>query len=110
MANFAFEALRSLNYRNMRVEMEGRMAGEIITRLRFDGVTQGEGARRNFITRRIGRLPIRFDINVRAPFFQLLRSFRSLYDPDYVTDPRLLGLVDKSGKPIVQPSASGVAP
>lgn len=110
MGNFAFEALRSLNYRAMRVEMEGRMAGEIITKLRFDGVTQGEGARRNFITRRIGRLPIRFLINVRAPFFQLMRSFRSLYDPAYVTDPRVLGLVDKDGKPIVQPSASGVAP
>lgn len=110
MGNFAFEALRSLNFRSMRVEMDGRVAGEIITRLRFDGVTQGEGAKSNFITRRIGRLPIRFLINVRAPFFQMMRSFRSLYDPAYVTDPRMLGLVDKSGKPIVQPPASGVAP
>lgn len=110
MANFAFEALRSLNYRTMSVEMEGEIAGEIITKLKFDGITQGETAKRNFLTERIGRLPIRFNVNVRAPFFRVITSFRSLYDPSYVADPRVLGIVDANGKPIVQPPDSGVAP
>ena len=87
--------------------MDGPLEGEIITRLTFDGVTQGTGAKRNFLTQRIAKLPIRFNVNVRAQFFQLVRSFRSLYDPAYVTDPRELGLVGPDGKPLPVPSGPG---
>lgn len=104
MANFAFQSLRSLDYRQMRIGVDGALAGEIVTRVRIDGVTQGAGAKRSYFTRQIGRLPIRFNINVRAPFQRLLRSFRSLYDPSYVIDPRELGLVDKDGRPISPPA------
>ena len=107
MANFAFEALKSLNYKQMQIQMDGPLEGEIITRLTFDGVTQGTGAKRNFLTQRIAKLPIRFNVNVRAQFFQLVRSFRSLYDPAYVTDPRELGLVGPDGKPLPVPSGPG---
>ena len=103
MANFAFQSLRSLDYRQMRIGVDGALAGEIVTRVRIDGVTQGAGAKQNYFTRQIGKLPIRFNINVRAPFQRLLRSFRSLYDPSYVTDPRELGLVDQDGRPIAPP-------
>jgi hypothetical protein len=87
----------------MRIGVDGALAGEIVTRVRIDGVTQGAGAKQNYFTRQIGKLPIRFNINVRAPFQRLLRSFRSLYDPSYVTDPRELGLVDQDGRPIAPP-------
>lgn len=99
MANFAFQSLRSLDFRQMQIGMDGELDGEIVTRVRIDGVTQGVGARRNFVTRELGKLPIRFNINVRAPFQRLLHSFRSLYDPTYVRDPRELGLIDATGKP-----------
>jgi hypothetical protein len=114
MANFAFDALKSLDYRTMAISMNGPIEGEIITRLQLDGVRQGLGAKRNFITERIARLPIRFNINLRAPFFQLVSSFKSLYDPAYVRDPRTLGLLDQQGKPVAQPSlqkdARGIQP
>lgn len=110
MANFAFQSLRSLDFQRMQIGVEGELDGEIVTRVRIDGVTQGIGAKRNYFTRQIGKLPIRFNINVRAPFQRLLRSFRSLYDPTYVTDPRELGLVDQDGRPIVQPSTVPTAP
>ena len=100
MANFAFDALRSIDYRAMRIEMNGPLEGEIITRVSFDGIRQGVAARRNFITERIAKLPIKFNINLRAPFFKLVRSFKSLYDPSYVIDPRTLGLVGADGKPL----------
>jgi hypothetical protein len=125
MANFAFDTLKSLDYRSMAVEMEGPLEGEIITRLKFDGVRQGEGAKRNFLTDRIGKLPIRFNVNIKAPFFQLVTSVRSIYDPAYVRDPRSLGLIDDAGRPVppsqrvpqpgialpdIQPPASGTVP
>ena len=59
-----------------------------------------KGASRNFVTRRIAKLPLQFNVNLRAPFFQLITSFKSLYDPEYVRDPRSLGLLDEEGNPI----------
>jgi hypothetical protein len=104
MANFAFDALKSLDYKDMGITMEGPLAGEIITRVQFSGIRQGTSAKRNFLTDRIAKLPIRFNVNLRAPFFQLASSFRSLYDPSYVRDPRSLGLLDDKGRPITVPS------
>lgn len=100
MANFAFQALRSLDYKRMQIAMDGELEGEIVTRVRFDGVTQGAGAKRNFITQRFANLPIQFNVNVRAPFQKLVGTFRSLYDTKALRDPRELGLIDKDGKPV----------
>lgn len=102
-ANFAFDTLRSLDYREMSIAMNGAIEGEIVTRLSFSGVSQGEGASKNFLTRRIAKLPIQFNVNLRAPFFQLVTSFRSLYDPAMVRDPRTLGLVDEKGRRLPPP-------
>ena len=115
MANFAFDTLRSLDYRDMSIAMNGAIEGEIVTRLSFSGVSQGEGASKNFLTRRIAKLPIQFNVNLRAPFFQLVTSFRSLYDPAMVRDPRTLGLVDEKGRrlpppPLIVPPSVGRAP
>ncbi|RZK01109.1 MAG: C4-dicarboxylate ABC transporter [Novosphingobium sp.] len=103
MANFAFDALKSLDYRDMEIGMNGALEGEIVTRVQFSGIRQGGGTKRNFLTDRIAKLPIRFNVNVRAPFFQLASTFRSFYDPAYVRDPRSLGLMDANGRPIVLP-------
>ncbi|MXP40958.1 exoprotein [Altererythrobacter soli] len=100
MANIAFDALRSLDYTRMTVAMDGPLTGEIVTRVRFDGVSQGEGATSNFITRRIAKLPFRFVVNIRAPFYQLITSIKSMYDPAAVRDPRDLGLIDELGNAI----------
>ena len=104
MGNFAFQALRSLNFKHMEIGLQGRLDGEIVTKMRIDGVSQGQGAKRNFITQRFAGLPIRFNINVRGPFQQLITSFKSLYDPTYVKDPRSLGLIKPSS------AAAGVTP
>lgn len=119
MANYAFRMLRSLDYKTMVIEMGGDLDGELVTSVRFSGLRQGKGAERNLITRQLARLPIRFNVNVRAPFYALLGSVRSLYDPTLVADPRTLGLVDAQGRalhhhassdPAIQPQASGTMP
>jgi len=85
MANFAFQTLRSLDYRRMEVSLDGDLGGEIVTKVRFDGVRQGKGAKRNFVTRQLGNLPIQMNVNVRAPFFALISSFRNMYDPSVLS-------------------------
>jgi hypothetical protein len=101
MANMAFGALRSLDYRGMTVDMNGPLTGEIVTRVRFDGVSQGAGAKQNFITRRIAKLPFRFAVTITAPFYQLITNIRSMYDPTMVRSPEDLAkeglLVDENG-------------
>ena len=107
IANFAFDALKSLDYTQMRVIMEGPLTGEIVTRVRFDGVSQGEGAKSNFVTRRLAALPLQFRINIRAQFYQLLTSMKSLYDPASVRDPRELGLLSDDGTRLLRRSITG---
>ena len=107
MANFAFDALRSLDYSQMRIGMNGSLTGEIVTSVDIDGVKQGEGAKRNIITRALAGLPIQFRINVRAPFYQLITSFKSLRDPAAVRDPRELGLLSDDGSRLLKPEVRG---
>lgn len=105
MANFAFQTLRSLDYRQMDIALNGALEGEIVTNVRFDGVKQGAGAKRNILTRAVANLPIQMNINIRAPFYALITSLKAMYDPAFVKDPRDLGLIDAAGRPIPQPAA-----
>lgn len=106
IANFAFETLRSLDYRTMTVQLDGALEGEIVTRVRFDGVRQGAGAKRSIVSRAVANLPIQFNVNIRAPFYQLATSLRAIYDPAFVKDPREIGLIDGEGRPVT-PAAPG---
>ncbi|OYW44458.1 MAG: hypothetical protein B7Z33_11530 [Sphingomonadales bacterium 12-68-11] len=118
MANFAFDALRSLDYRQMRIELDGQLAGEIVTKVRLDGVSQGAGTGESFVTRAvtgaIAGLPIRFDVNVRAPFAAVMANVRGLYDPTMIRDPRDLAregrLIDAQGNVITNPEGVPAPP
>lgn len=103
MANFAFDALRSLDYREMTVSLDGSLEGEIVSQVKFRGIGQGKGASSNFVTKQVAKLPIQFNVNLRAPFYQLITSFKSFYDPVYVRDPRTLGLLDERGRAVERP-------
>ena len=116
MANYAFKALRDMRYQGMRVDMDGDLAGELVSRVELRGISQGRGASRNILTRQIARLPIQFNVNVRAPFYAIIGSVRSLYDPKAIADPRNLGLVGADGKAAsaparaTSPTTSGIQP
>ncbi|KLI64072.1 intermembrane phospholipid transport protein YdbH family protein [Aurantiacibacter marinus] len=96
-ANYAFAALRDLRFDTMDIDMDGPLTGELVTRVRFTGIGQGETADSNFVTRAIARIPIDLRINIRAPFYQLMTSLRAMYDPAALRDPRDLGLVTRDG-------------
>ncbi|MCX9146771.1 intermembrane phospholipid transport protein YdbH family protein [Erythrobacter sp. WG] len=103
MGNYAFSALRSLDYRQMSVALDGALAGEIITSFNFDGVRQGAGASRNFITRRLAKLPIQFRIIVRSQTFtQLAIIARGYSDPTAWGNPFDRGLLSIEGGRIIR--------
>lgn len=113
--NIAFQALKSLRYRNLDIVMNGPLAGEMVTEVRFAGVSQGQGAKSNFLVRRLQKLPFVFNIRIKAPFRGLLDSVSSFYDPRRLIErnlPTLLEEQKKRAKPPmpVQPPASEKLP
>jgi hypothetical protein len=112
MGNYAFSALRSLDYRQMQVGLGGDLAGEIITNFDFDGVRQGAGTSQNFITRRLAKLPIRFKVNVRSEnFYELSIVARTFFNPELLGNPvrRGLGTV-VNGRFVPNPRPDPAAP
>lgn len=111
--NLAFDALKSLRYRELDLTLNGPLAGEIVTHARFGGVAQGEGAKSNFLVRRLAKLPFVFNVRITAPFRSLLDTARSFYDPSLLMQRNLPELIqrEKNSKPApIQPPESGPVP
>lgn len=115
MANFAFGALRSLNYSELSIVLNGELDGEMVTDIRFGGVGQGEGTTQNFLTRQIARIPMIFNVKISAPFRSLFTTVRGLYDPSVQIEQNLPELIRRQEEmeeqveqqnKLVQPSAS----
>lgn len=112
--NIAFQALKALDYRSLTIEMNGPLAGDMVTEIRFAGVSQGKGTKTNFLLRRLAKLPFVFNVRVNAPFKQLLDSVQSWYDPNRLIERNLPALLEEqdrssggeSGTTPVQPRES----
>jgi hypothetical protein len=107
--NLAFQALKSLRYRSLDVVLNGSLGGEMVTDVRFAGISQGAGAKSNFLIRRLQRLPLVFNMRIKAPFRGLLDSAQSFYDPRRLIQrnlPALLEEQNRAGQPSIQPPAS----
>lgn len=110
--NLAFGALRSLRFRSLELTLDGPLAGNIVTRARFAGIAQGEGATSNFLIRRLAKLPFVFNVRIEAPFRGLIGSIRSLYDPRVLIEQNLPTLireqerVERETAKSIQPPAS----
>ncbi len=85
-ANYAFNALRSIRYSTLTIGVGGDLDGEIVTDISFTGLQQGSLAKRNFITRQLARIPIKFNVSVTAQFMMLIGSIRGYYDPNYAAE------------------------
>jgi len=96
----------------MSVGLGGDLAGEIVTSFNFDGVRQGAGTSRNFITRRLAKLPIRFRVNVRSEnFYELATMVRSFWDADYLGDPTSRFRIENGRLvPVLPPAVPPVQP
>jgi len=80
--NYAFNALKSIDYKELSIDMNGPIEGEIITGVKFNGLQQGEGAQRNFITKQIAKIPIIFNVTIEAQFLELLGGVNAYNDPE----------------------------
>lgn len=117
--NMAFQALKSLRYDSLDITLNGPLAGEMVTQVRFEGVHQGKGTHANFLVKRLMHLPFVFNVTIRAPFRQLISSAESLYDPNSLPKDQLRTLIEQEkqqaptttpAKPTIQPRESEPVP
>lgn len=108
--NMAFQALKSLKYRTLSIEMNGPLAGEMITEVRFAGISQGAGTKSNFLIRRLQKLPLIFNVRIAAPFRQLIDSAQSYYDPRRLIERNLPQLIEEQNKRVRERAVPGTTP
>lgn len=93
MGKLAFDALKKIRYQSLTITLDGRLDGEIVSGVKFDGVRQATGEK-SMVARMIANLPFRFNINIRAPFRGLMGSARAFVDPSVLL---------KDGVPVAPP-------
>ncbi|ABQ70817.1 hypothetical protein Swit_4479 [Rhizorhabdus wittichii RW1] len=110
MARIAFDALKSMRYDRLTIDLNGSLDGEIVSQVRFDGTNDKpqETARNGGIVGRllapITRLPFRFKITISAPFRGLVNSAQTFVDPSIVLRNTAAGAI------AVEPPAGTVPP
>jgi translocation and assembly module TamB len=97
-ANYAFEALKSMKYQQLVLNVNGNVGGEIITKISFSGIQQGSLAKRNFITRQLSKIPLEFNVSITAQFLQLMRTLQGIYDPNFVEESTVANLIADAKK------------
>lgn len=81
-SKLAFDALKSIRYKRLTLELNGALDGEMITTVRFNGVNQLPLAQsRNFFLKQFNEIPFLFNITIKAPFRGLFSMVRSFNDP-----------------------------
>ncbi len=78
----AFDALRSLRFRNMIVRLDGDLAGEFATRLTIDQVAIGQANNVQRLLRQAVRsVEFKFNVTIIGPFRSLIATAKSMQDP-----------------------------
>jgi hypothetical protein len=114
----AFDALKSLRYSKLVIELDGALDGEFVAAIELDGVARDPnlgpvsgGGIRNALAGRalsqLAKIPFEFNIKVRAPFRALLATARSFEDPSALIQSVLpQDLRDQPTTSTVQPQES----
>jgi translocation and assembly module TamB len=118
----AFDALKSLRYSKLTINLDGDLAGEFVAGIELDGVARdpaltsvwaGGGVSGMVARRALGQLakiPFEFNITIRGPFRALIATARSLEDPSNLIQSALPAELRKQPalQTVVQPQESEI--
>jgi hypothetical protein len=118
----AFDALKSLRYSKLSINLNGDLGGEFVAGIELDGIARdpaltsvgtgggisGMVARRAF--GQLAKIPFEFNITIRGPFRALLATARSLEDPSNLIQSALPAELRKQPAlpTVVQPQESEI--
>jgi translocation and assembly module TamB len=108
----AFDALKSMRYSKLAIDLDGSLEGEFVAGVELDGIARdpaltvapGGGLKGMVASRALGQLakiPFEFNIEVKGPFRALIGTMRSLHDPTLLIQSTLPDLI--RGKPDAPP-------
>lgn len=112
IGKLAFDALKAIRYSSLDISLDGRLDGEMVSRVRFTGVREAT-PEQSLITRLIRNLPFHFNITIHAPFRGLVGSARAYIDPRLLlnqvqpTPPALPAKTATPAEPSIQTKESG---
>jgi translocation and assembly module TamB len=104
--NMAFDALKSIRYGNLAIELDGSLDDEIISKVIFSGTNEAPIETRKGLLGGLVGLPFKFNITIRAPFRSLVNSAQSINNPRGLVQSTLEQQRAKAAAQSVQPDES----
>jgi translocation and assembly module TamB len=89
----AFNALKSLRYSKLIIQLDGSLAGEFTSRIELDSISRAVdssgGGIIDMVLAQFAKVPIDFNINIKGPFRSIIAMTRSFDDPSDLVVPVL---------------------
>jgi hypothetical protein len=106
----AFDALKSLRYSKLTVDLNGALDGEFVAGIELDGIARNAptpGGITGHVFRQLAKIPLEFNITARGPFRAIIATMRSMKDPSGLIQSVLPAeLRDQPASTTVQPQES----
>jgi hypothetical protein len=110
----AFNALKSLGYKKLTIDLDGALEGEFVAGVELDGIarnTASPGGIAGHVLSQVARIPLEFNITARGPFRAIIGTMRSMKDPTGLIQAVLpTALRDQPASTIVQPASTTLQP
>ena len=110
----AFDALKSMRYHGLKIELNGPLDGEMVTLVKLSGTNESpKSAKRSYLLKQITGIPFKFNIRISAPFRSLFNTAKNLDDPSALVQGDLPANLKASAPPpvpVVNPPAIPIQP
>jgi hypothetical protein len=102
----AFDALKSIKYRGLTIDLNGPLDGEMVTLVKLSGTNQVPlSGQKSYFLKQITGIPFKFNIQIRAPFRSLFNTAKNLQDPSDLVQQTLPKNLKASAAPSTTPPA-----
>lgn len=110
----AFDALKSMRYHGLTIDLNGPLDGEMVTLVKLSGTNESpKSAKRSYLLKQITGIPFKFNIKISAPFRSLFNTAKNLDDPSALVQGDLPPNLKASAPPptsVVHPPAIPIQP
>ena len=110
----AFDALKSMRYHGLKIELNGPLDSEMVTLVKLSGTNESpKSAKRSYLLKQITGIPFKFNIRISAPFRSLFNTAKNLDDPSALVQGDLPANLKASAPPpvpVVHPPAIPIQP